>query len=165
MTNRSTSFGGALNWFDGEVLYAADANDTLDAVKTKKDAIIGAVGTNGSLSMPIGSIVAWAKTFTGVPALSAGWVQCDGQTISDAESPYNGHAIPNLNSTLRFLRGNTTSGGTGGAATHTHTIPGPNYYGSAYGNTGAQQPLAGSTTGATSNNPPYYDVVYIMRIK
>ena len=34
---------------------------------------------------------------TGTPALEDIWVECDGQAISDAESPYNGSRIENLN--------------------------------------------------------------------
>ncbi len=63
---------------------------------------------------PIGSIVAWLKSYANTPALPSGWVECNGQTLSDADSVYNGQAIPNLNGDNRFLRGNSTSGGTGG---------------------------------------------------
>jgi hypothetical protein len=45
---------------------------------------------------PIGAIVAWLKGDANTPALPSGWVECRGQTINDSESPYNGHAIPNL---------------------------------------------------------------------
>ncbi|MCS6819797.1 MAG: hypothetical protein NZ522_07575, partial [Chitinophagales bacterium] len=54
-----------------------------------------------------------------------GWVECNGGTISDPESPLNGQPIPNLNGTFthggggtsaagRFLRG--TTGTTGSTA-------------------------------------------------
>ena len=59
---------------------------------------------------PIGSIVAWDKNLTGTPALPSGWVQCDGQTLNDADSPLNGQVIPNLNGTAKFLRGSSVSG-------------------------------------------------------
>ena len=88
---------------------------------------------------PIGSVLPWAKSLSGVPALTTYYVECNGQTLSDAGSPLNGIVIPNLNGNNYFLRGNATSGGTGGAATvtlglanlavhdhgmqsHTHTI-------------------------------------------
>jgi hypothetical protein len=70
--------------------------------------------------VPIGSIIAWHGNMSGVPSLPTGWVQCSGGTVSDAASPMNGQAIPNLNggttsqsgdaSRGRFLRGHTTSG-------------------------------------------------------
>ena len=72
---------------------------------------------------PIGAIIAWAKTMASVPqTLPVGWVECDGSTISDAQSPMNGEDLPDLNGG-EFLRGAATSGGTGGSDTmaHTHT--------------------------------------------
>ncbi len=60
--------------------------------------------------MPIGSIIAWHKGLPNTPALPAGWAECNGQTISDAASPYNGVALPNLNGSGLFLRGSATSG-------------------------------------------------------
>lgn len=78
-----------------------------------------------NISVPIGGIIAWHQDLTGVPALpgSGEWVKCDGQTLSDANSPMNGQVIPNLNGNglganspghtakvQMFLRGGTTSG-------------------------------------------------------
>jgi len=115
---------------------------------------------NGILASvaPIGSIVAWAKTLTGVPALIDGWVECDGSVLSDADSPLNGQTIPDLNGDNRFLRGETTSGGTGGSETHTHTL------------TGAGTLTTGGSdldisTNAVGTLPTYYEVVWIMKIK
>ena len=60
--------------------------------------------------IPIGSIQAWHKNLTGTPNLSSDWVQCDGQTLNDSKSPYNGQVIPDLNGQARFLRGASVSG-------------------------------------------------------
>jgi len=115
---------------------------------------------------PIGAIIAWAKSMTSVPqTLPVGWVECDGSVISDAESVLNGETLPDLNGG-EFLRGAGTSGGTGGSATHTHPLP-------ILGNStwtadGAGfSPLAtdSSNTDAGGSLPPYYNVVWIMRIK
>jgi len=84
--------------------------------------------------MPIGSIIAWAKTYTNTPALPEGWVECDGSVLSDADSVYNGQTLLDLNGG-EFLRGAATSGGTGGGASVTltstelpaHTHTGPNH--------------------------------------
>jgi len=69
---------------------------------------------NGAISgfgiIPVGSIIAWHKSFTNTPALPDGWVECNGQVLSDADSVYNGQTIPNLNGDGRFLRGSSTSG-------------------------------------------------------
>ena len=137
---------------------------------------------------PIGSILAWAKTLAGVPNLAEGWVECDGSVLVDALSPLNGQTIPDLNGGI-FLEGQATSGATGGNASSAHThgvdisvVGGELAFG---GNTGAgsgqfttARDTAGSgafesdenriTTGgasATENRPPFYTVVWIMRIR
>ncbi len=84
-----------------------------------KVSVTGDVVASGALSgfgiVPIGSIIAWHKSLSGVPSLPDGWVECSGGTITDAESPLYGQSIPNLNSASgynggRFLRGSATSG-------------------------------------------------------
>jgi microcystin-dependent protein len=131
---------------------------------------------------PIGAILAWHKTFTNTPALTDAWVECNGQVLSDADSPYNGQTIPNLNTgTYKILRGAATSGGTGGADTHTltvaelpshrHTIDNAattDSYGT--GGVTAATGASGNTgyTGsgdAHNNIPAYFEVVWIMRVK
>src|SRR5262249_29149755 len=75
-------------------------------------------------TVPIGAIIAWDKSLTGVPALPSNFVECNGQTISDSASPLDGQTVRNLNGANRFLRGNSTSGGTGGTASHVHAFSG-----------------------------------------
>ena len=83
--------------------------------------------------VPIGSVLSWLKTYTNTPALSASFVECNGQVLDDGDSVYDGQTIPNLNGNNQFARGNSTSGATGGSATHVHTGPshahsGPSHY-------------------------------------
>lgn len=145
---------GELTYTDNDVLTAANLNDSIDEV-----------------TPPIGAVVAWLKSFTGVPAtLPTGWVECNGQALSDADSPLNGQTIPDLNGssgTERFLRGQTTSGGTGGSETHTHPITDLNVHdtntGSGYA--GFNSNTTSRNTSATSTLPSYYEVVWIMRVK
>jgi len=125
--------------------------------------------TNNSIGVkcPIGSVLAWLKTYTSTPALPNGWVECNGQVLSDADSVYNGQTIPNLNNSggataNRFLRGNTTSGGTGGTLTHTHTLNSP---GSKVIDGWDGDPAFDNITNAPNHEPPYYDVVWIFRVK
>jgi hypothetical protein len=114
---------------------------------------------------PLGAIIAWHKSFSkNIPALPANWAECNGQQITDKTSPLYGLTLPNLNNSItspganRFLRGNTTSGTTGGALTHTHPTV---------------NQLVASGTAVTmvqglqtaNHEPPYMDVVWIMRIK
>lgn len=151
MTNRFQS-DGTVNFSNGEIPDADDFNDTL---------VAGAP--------PIGSVQPWLKNLTGTPALSGYWVECNGQTLSDAESPYNGQVIPDLNGDNRFLRGGATSGATGGSDTHTHTgttggpLGGDNSYDIGPGE--YDNHVHTFTTDATDAKPPYYEVVWIMRIK
>jgi len=123
-----------------------------------------------SVIVPIGSIISWAKSLGGhTPSLPDGWVECDGSVLSDSDSPYNGDTLPNL--TGSFLRGNTTSGTTGGADTHTHQ----QYIDGESSGTATGGPYNGHSHGAgnsfdmqiaTSNNiPVYYEVVFIIRVK
>jgi len=140
---------GDLNFGDGENDSAATMNTTLQEV-----------------FCPIGSVIGWAKSITGVPqTLPQGWVECNGQVLSDANSPYNGETIPDLNGDNRYLRGNDTSGGTGGSEDHTHTIATDDHIWASgvYSNGN----INGNNVTYTdvSNDPPYYQVVWIMRIK
>lgn len=125
-------------------------------------------------STPIGSVLSWLKDYTNTPALPDGWVECSGQTLSDADSVYNGQVIPDLNGDNRFLRGSSTSGTTGGSDTvtttdHTHAFaPDANVTSS-----GTDFGFEDSGAVTTSNNgsevlsiiPKHYTVVWIMRIK
>lgn len=144
---------------DGDVLYASEINGNL---------------------MPVGSVIPWLKSLTNTPALPSNWVECTGQTLSDSDSVYDGVTLPDLNDGV-FLEGRSTSGSTGGAATmaHTHNINsgsgtnsgtsgtnfddwGPFNTGYAVGDPG---PIPTQAASNTENRPPFYTVVWIMRIK
>lgn len=154
MANKSDG-DNTYSYTDGEVLTGADLNDTLPVV-----------------SPPIGSVIAWLKSLgtTHTPTLPDGWVECDGSVLSDADSPYNGDTIPNLNGgTYRFLKGHTSSGVENVATTHTHSYQGS---GSAAGDGSNRDTFNTGTniTHTSSNNsaacePANYTVVWIMRVK
>jgi len=115
--------------------------------------------------IPVGGIVAWAKSLSGMPNLAEGWVECDGSVLVDSQSSLNGQTIPDLNGGV-FLEGQATSGATGGSATmaHTHTLT---YNTSADSGVG-RVVVSGYNTGAASNEenrPPFYTVVWIMRVR
>lgn len=189
---------------------------TEDEVQTGTNTTKAVVSdTLQSVLSPIGSVVAWLKSYANTPqTLPTGWVECDGAVLSDADSVYNGQTLPDLNGGNRFLRGNSTSGGTGGGETMAHTHTGPshthglsnayaeievdsagNWIKTSYnagsfttartitgvsvatgGTAGANatglggdtnSSGTGSTGGAsnTENRPPFYDMVWIMRVK
>ena len=174
-------------WTEGDPLLATDLNKASAGVE---DAIADKVPTLPAMS-PVGAVVAWLKSLTNTPALPANWVECNGQTLSDAASVYNGVVIPNLNgsgsTTKRFLRGHTASGAVGGEDTHTlseaelpahsHVVPtcSSGNFGNQSGRpiqgdsalTNGNNPATQNTgSGSAHNNlPSYYEVVWVMRIK
>jgi len=125
--------------------------------------------------VPIGGIIAWNKTFANTPDLPTGFLELDGSVIDDADSPYNTQTLPDLNGNNNFLRGNDTSIGTGGASTHTHATGmesgATQRFGSDCGNTRRIDKSCANfshldvNTGAGNSLPPYFNVVWIMRIK
>ena len=76
------------------------------------------------LNFPVGSIVAWHKSFENTPPLPDEWVECNGQVLNDPRSPYDGQTIPDLNGQARFLRGASTSGTNQSSAfgSHSHGV-------------------------------------------
>lgn len=138
--------------------------------------------------VPVGGVIPWFGNITGVPALNANWEECDGTAIANTSSPMFGQNKPALNGTTDatriILRGSTTSGGTGGAATvtltttelpaHTHTIASVNNNsGAGTANTVSENANATNDT-VTSNStgsgsafsiiPPVMNTRYIMRV-
>jgi hypothetical protein len=122
---------------------------------------------------PIGSIIGWVKSLTGTPSLPDGWLECNGQTISDAGSPYNGQTLPDLftGMNIYFLRGSASSGSIGGSVIHQHFSP------SSWDSTTsvcayiscALTVIDGSVSPDVSypgyNFPTLYTVVWVVRIK
>jgi hypothetical protein len=138
---------------DGDVLYASEINTAF-------------------YMSPIGSIVAWLKSYTNVPTLPDNWVECNGQTLSDADSVFNGQTIPNLNTgTYRYLRGHSSSGEQINQTiqAHTHTINMSSSTGTSdttlKSGTGDGSAVATGSYGSTLTQPNSYTVVWIMRIK
>lgn len=124
-------------------------------------------------TVPVGTIMAWAKNIKAGLALPSDWVECNGQVLTDQASPLNGTTIPDLNGQERFLKGGATSGTIGGSASHAHTISvGRNYYQFTYGSSGRYplEQVGGTTNGEgrtyeVDGRPPYYGVVWIMKVK
>lgn len=125
------------------------------------------------VSIPIGGIVAWLQDFTGTPALPKTYTICDGHAISDPDSPYNGKNTPDLK--YLYLMGGAVSGNSGGANTHVHTsgtlVNGRNLT-TVVATPGLTSVAADGhihnitgNTGSAASLPPYYSVVWVMRIK
>lgn len=198
----STSHIAAANPHSGHV--DTTGNETIAGIKTFSSSPIVPTPTTdfqastkkyvddnagASVVSPIGAVVAWLKSFTNTPALPTGWVECDGSVLSDGDSVYNGQTLPDLNGNNNFIRGNSTSGGTGGAVSedHDHRLPiadngsflawnstpvfgeGAAISGNANASrattTGSSQPAMLSEDTTVNTVPPYYDMVWIMRVK
>ena len=133
--------------------------------------------------IPIGTIVPFGGSKQEAEAQTAnGWWICDGRTVSDALSTMNGKATPNLNS--QFLMGSSDAASTGGAASlqipqqtidsHSTTFGAP----SGIAPLGViVQPENGSYNGQSVHRegiwksvtvpalPPYYSVIYLIRVR
>jgi hypothetical protein len=102
----------------GNPTVASEVNTNFDQLFTK-------VNDLAAYHPPIGTILAWHKSFPNTPILplTNEWVECNGQLLIDAQSPYNNQTIPNLNGSpggadspgqsakvAMFLRGGLISG-------------------------------------------------------
>jgi hypothetical protein len=133
-----------------------------------------------SLNVPIGAVLPWLKTFPNTPLLPGNFVECNGQVLDDSSSVYDGQTIPNLNGEQRFLVGNNSSGGAGGTSAHyglslkNGTSGGHVMYNLIDGQQSGRIMHNGTWTDVAAtdhrlndfdNRPPYYEVVWIMRIR
>lgn len=165
------------------------ANDSIILDSSTVD-ITGNLTVSGfSGFVPLGGIIPWMKNATGTPSLPSNWIEMDGEVHAiPCSSPFANaschYTPPDLNGENRFLRGNDTSGGTGGNASvnltianlppHAHKydkVGTSNFVQSGIGATAfngyiSPQPSTGASGNGTAheNQPQYYDVVYIMRI-
>ncbi len=96
-------------------LYALDENGEGDTFDT----------TTGKFGLVfVGGLIFRLDALGGVSSTAPSsnhWELCDGGTISNAESIWDGKVLPTLNGD--FLRGTTgATGGTGGSTSHSHTV-------------------------------------------
>src|SRR6188474_1726905 len=143
--------------------------DAVPAGPTGPQGVQGSAGAAG-ISVPIGGLSAWLKSFPNTPPLPPEYVERNGQTINDPGSPYNGLNAPDLNGAQGgvpvFLRGANASGGTGGAETHSHRLPLNISGGNAQSGADVQVfPSGNYTSDPASSFPPYYEVVWVMRVR
>ena len=157
-----------------------DSYAIADVITEAKITLLGDIN-GGSSTTDIFPDGADAYSIYKTPELPDGWVECNGQALSgtfaDADSPYNGDTLPDLNAssgTARFLRGSISSGTEAGSETHFHTISESSGGSQELYETGASSDIrlrskAGDgvqpQTTATSTIPSHYEVVWIMRIK
>lgn len=122
-------------------------------------------------SVPVGGFLHYNPNISGTPALNQDFVQCNGQTITDTQSPLFGQSVPNLNGNGQFLRAGATGGATGGAVTSSISAS-INFSSTSISYTTGASTAQFVTSGSLSIGgnpfsiiPPYYTGVAIMRIK
>lgn len=107
-------------------------------------------------------------------SIPTGWAPCDGTAAVTRSTSIGGtttFTVPDMNATNRFARGNTAPGGTGGAASYDP----PSTASGAPSATTTVQSGAGATVPTSTHThntdlasfsllPPYYDVVWAIRI-
>ena len=121
-----------------------------------------------ALKEPIGSIKSWIRP-SAATSLPGGWLICDGSTVVDSDSPFNGLSLPDLRG--RFLRGHASldnsnfaadslyfAGGTipsGGVDSygnsHSHSMPGHGHSVSSHSHSVSSTPGHQHSTGFTAN--------------
>ncbi len=114
----------------------------------------------GAAQAPIGGVLPWFKDTPGVPALPPNFVECNGQFLSDPESPLDGELMPDINTgAQRFLRGALNSGGLGGI---------DSFATAQADNSGINPPVTFVTTEFSPGAvpfPPYVTAVFVIRVK
>lgn len=120
-------------------------------------------------TVPVGALIYWAKSFTGVQSLvnqGIDWFnECNGQVCTDGRSRLSGQTLPAINTASRFLRGQATSGGTGGSdSQHSHTID----LTTGTTSSGIVAPFGASTSTSGTNTadgrPAFYNAVCLICI-
>ena len=149
------------NFVAGTTASSAEVNENFDDIGS----VINGHGLNTNFIVPIGGIIAWAKSMTGVPTLPSNYLECNGSTISDSESPMNGQALPDINGTQRFIRGANSSGGTGGSDVHLHGQNATDQGDNIQSGTGVSEDSLDAFTDNASSLPSYIEMVWVMRIK
>ncbi len=143
MTIKNTKLGGT-DWADGNVLYAADQNDTFDAT-------LGFLGEVRMFALSMSNAITKASLQT------AGWAICDGTTpAAQGISSPTITTTPNLEEKFIRMSGDESSSGTGGAVSHQHD------HGGGSGNIGYDS--GDGKTDVKSNLPPYYELVFFIKV-
>jgi hypothetical protein len=168
----SVAYAQRAEYANQAVIANSVADNTVTGSKIT-DRQVGLADMDMNAVMPVGSIIAWHKTVCGY--LPPNWVECNGGTLTDPESPINGTSIPNLNGEGRFLRGSTVSGTLQAdeLKSHTHTTIASNlvepknewHVHADWANASEGPTEATTSTGGSETRPVNMSVVWIIKIK
>src|SRR5262245_23216274 len=75
---------------------SAELRNQFLALKALYDGLAAQVAALGVM-FPVGGVAGYLKSLAQVPVLPGTWVECNGQTISDVDSPLHGVSLPDLN--------------------------------------------------------------------
>jgi hypothetical protein len=177
----ATQFDNRLFFGDGSFVYVGEQNAddrlylrgstmTIDINGNTGGANGRVLTSNGTTvswqpPVPIGAIIAWVNHLPGTPALPPGWVECNGGTVSDPESPINGQPIPNLNNIPSGTFGTPSGGyylrGTTGTTGTTQSDRAPDFQIEQSANSQGTQSGTVNNDGATSNYSPWLRNYYL----
>ncbi|HFC12472.1 MAG TPA: hypothetical protein ENJ56_06470 [Anaerolineae bacterium] len=125
-------FGDLLTAFETAPLFVAISLDGGSTYQTPRQRVHGVPwaisatnATNAFDGVPVGGIVDWWRPVNdnALFPVPDGFLVCNGQTVSDANSPLDGYALPNLHNQFTLGTANLNDSGlTGGAWQHTHTM-------------------------------------------
>ena len=142
-------------------------------------------GGSNLIGVPVGAILPYVGS---LDALPQGWLPCDGRTVSDANSPFHGKALPNLMDN-RFVMGvasadelNSTGGSNeivmggqhnhrGNATNRVNQVSGSPRYLDSSGNRGfrhthdLQINVNGNHNHGGDGRPQYHGTYFIIRVK
>jgi len=142
-------------------------------------------GGSGLMGVPVGAILPYVGSLDSLPQ---GWLPCDGRTVSDADSPFHGRALPNLMDN-RFVMGvssadelNSTGGSNevvmagqhnhrGNATNRVNQVSGSPRYLDSSGNRGfrhthdLQINVNGNHNHGGEGRPQYHGTYFIVRVK
>ncbi|MCS6982472.1 MAG: hypothetical protein NZM65_09810, partial [Flavobacteriales bacterium] len=177
----STQFDNRLFFGDGSFVYVGEQNAdnrlylrgntmTIDIGGSTGGANGRVLTSNGTTvswqpPVPIGAIIAWVNHIPGTPPLPPGWVECNGGTVSDPESPLNGQPIPDLNNTPSGTFGTPSGGyylrGTTGTTGVTQSDRAPDFQIEQSATNQGTQAGTVSNDGSTSNYSPWLRNYYL----
>jgi hypothetical protein len=154
------------------VFNSADNTFAMADVVTATKITLKADVNGGSAVTDIFPLGSEAYSIYATPELPDNWLECNGTSVSDADSPYNGTTTPDLNGTSEatkgFIRGvdaSTTDDAVTGQSTHSHSISKQSKQYRANFDASRSEYAPGTTGSTLGNAPTYAEMVWIIRIK
>jgi hypothetical protein len=133
---------------------------------------------------PVGGVIGLHKSLAGVPVLTDNYMEMDGSTVNDTDSPLYGETLEDWNGDERYLGGHATTSGTeledqiqdhlhwetfgntAGALTTAQIVPSLANYGTTQGTSAAKTDgVHGAIRAGSITRPITATIIWIIRIK